>query len=49
MDFMRLRDGGQGLAPVQLALSIYMDALNIFIALLQIFGNGNGRRDSRWS
>ncbi len=50
VDFMRLRDGGQGLAPVQLALSIYLDALNIFIALLQIFGNGNGgRRDSRWS
>ena len=49
VDFMRLRDGGRGLAPVQLALSIYMDALNIFIALVQIFGNGNGRRDSRWS
>ncbi len=49
VDFMRLRDGGRGLAPVQLALSIYMDALNIFIALVQIFGNGNGRRNSRWS
>ena len=49
VDFMRLRDGGMGLTPVQLSLSIYMDALNIFIALVQIFGNGNGRRDSRWS
>ncbi len=49
VDFMRLRDGGRGLTPVQLSLSIYMDALNIFIALVQIFGNGSGRRDSRWS
>jgi modulator of FtsH protease len=50
VDFMRLRDGGLGLTPVQLSLSIYMDALNIFIALVQIFGNGSGgRRDSRWS
>ncbi len=49
VDFMRLRDGGQGLTPVQLSLSIYMDALNIFIALVQIFGNGGGRRDNRWS
>src|SRR5579875_341601 len=51
VDFMRLRDGGMGLTPVQLSLSIYMDALNIFIALLQIFGNGNGggRRRGSWS
>lgn len=49
VDFMRLRDGGLGLTPVQLSLSIYLDALNIFIALLQIFGNGSGRRDSRWN
>jgi modulator of FtsH protease len=49
IDFMRLRDGAQGLSPVQMALSIYLDALNIFIALLQIFGNGGGnRRDSGW-
>ena len=45
---MRLRDGGRGLTPVQLSLSIYLDALNIFIALLQIFGGGNRRRGS-WS
>jgi FtsH-binding integral membrane protein len=49
VDFMRLRDGGQGLTPVQMSLSIYLDALNIFLALLQIFGNGNGRRDRSWS
>ncbi len=49
VDFMRLRDGGAGLTSVQLALSIYLDALNIFIALLQIFGAGGGRRDRSWS
>ena len=50
VDFMRLKNGGQGLAPVQMALSIYLDALNIFIALLQIFGNGSGdRRRGSWS
>ncbi|MGI4827507.1 MAG: Bax inhibitor-1/YccA family protein [Janthinobacterium lividum] len=50
VDFMRLRDGGMGLSPVQLSLSIYLDALNIFIALLQIFGNGSGgRRRGNWS
>ncbi|MDE1154780.1 MAG: Bax inhibitor-1 family protein [Acidobacteriaceae bacterium] len=43
VDFMRLRDGAMGLAPVQMALSIYLDALNIFMALLQIFGNNNSR------
>jgi modulator of FtsH protease len=50
IDFMRLRDGALGLSPVQMSLSIYLDALNIFIALLQIFGSssGGGRRDSSW-
>src|SRR6185437_11363039 len=49
VDFMRLRDGAMGLSPVQMALSIYLDALNIFIALLQIFGSSSGnRRDSSW-
>jgi modulator of FtsH protease len=51
IDFMRLRDGAMGLSPVQMALSIYLDALNIFIALLQIFGSGNGsgnRRSGGW-
>jgi modulator of FtsH protease len=49
VDFMRLRDGGMGLTPVQMSLSIYLDALNIFLALLQIFGSGNDRRKSSWS
>jgi FtsH-binding integral membrane protein len=51
VDFMRLRDTGALYAsPVPLALSIYLDALNIFLALLQIFGNGNGRdrRSGSW-
>jgi modulator of FtsH protease len=45
VDFMRLRDRGQAYGPVQMALSIYLDALNIFIALLQIFGGGSRSRD----
>jgi FtsH-binding integral membrane protein len=45
VDFMRLRDTPAGVSPVQLALSIYLDALNIFIALLQIFGGGGRSRD----
>lgn len=45
VDFMRLRDtGAMYLSPVPLALSIYLDALNIFMALLQIFGGGNRER-----
>lgn len=49
LDFMRLKDGALGLSPVQMSLSIYLDALNIFIALLQIFGNGSGnRRQGGW-
>ncbi|MES2392583.1 MAG: Bax inhibitor-1 family protein [Acidobacteriota bacterium] len=52
VDFMRIKNGGrfrngaEGALPVQLALSIYLDALNIFLALLQLFGNGNNRRRS---
>jgi modulator of FtsH protease len=45
VDFMRLRDRGADYGPVQMALSIYLDALNIFIALLQIFGGGSRSRD----
>jgi modulator of FtsH protease len=41
VDFARIRAGGQGANAVQLATSIYLDAINIFLALLQIFG---GRR-----
>jgi FtsH-binding integral membrane protein len=43
IDFARLRAGGDGLTAVQMATSIYLDAINIFLALLQIFG---GRRSS---
>jgi len=51
VDFMRLRDSPANASPVFMALSIYLDALNIFLFLLQIFGNGSGggRRDSKWS
>lgn len=44
IDFARIRAGGDGLTPVQMATSIYLDVLNIFLALLQIFGNRD-RRD----
>lgn len=38
VDFARIRAGGGGLTPVQLATSIYLDAINIFLALLELFG-----------
>jgi modulator of FtsH protease len=38
IDFSRIRAGGDGRTAVDLAVSIYLDALNIFIALLQLFG-----------
>jgi FtsH-binding integral membrane protein len=40
-DFARIRAGGDGQSAVQLSLSIYLDAINIFIAILQLLG---GRR-----
>lgn len=43
IDFARIRAGGDGLTPVMMAVSIYLDAINIFLALLSIFG---GRRSS---
>jgi modulator of FtsH protease len=43
IDFARIRAGGGGATPVMLAVSIYLDGLNIFLALLQILG---GRRRS---
>jgi FtsH-binding integral membrane protein len=50
VDFMRLKDRGQDYGAVQMALSIYLDALNIFLALLQIFGGGSrDRRGGNWS
>ena len=45
IDFARLRAGGDGLSPVQMAVSIYLDAINIFLALLQIFGSRGRSRD----
>jgi modulator of FtsH protease len=44
VDFSRIRAGGDGLSAVDLAISIYLDAINIFIALLQLFGM-RSRRD----
>lgn len=38
VDFARIRAGGDGLTSVQIALSIYLDAINIFLAILQITG-----------
>jgi len=38
VDFSRIRAGGGGASPVDLAVSIYLDAINIFIALLSLFG-----------
>lgn len=43
IDFARLRAGGDGLTPVQLAVQIYLDAINIFLAVLQLLGSR--RRD----
>jgi len=45
IDFARIRAGGDGLTPVQMATSIYLDIVNIFLALLQIFGNQSRSRD----
>jgi len=45
IDFARIRAGGDGLTPVQMATQIYLDVINIFIALLQIFGNQSRRSD----
>ena len=40
-DFARIRAGGDGSSAVVLSLSIYLDAINIFLAVLQLMG---GRR-----
>jgi modulator of FtsH protease len=40
-DFARIRAGGDGQSAVSLSLSIYLDAINIFLAVLQLMG---GRR-----
>ncbi|MBV8726545.1 MAG: Bax inhibitor-1 family protein, partial [Candidatus Eremiobacteraeota bacterium] len=44
IDFARIRAGGDYYTPVQIALQLYLDAINIFLALLQIFG-GSRRSD----
>ncbi len=44
VDFGRIRAGGGGATAVELATSIYLDAINIFLALLSIFG-GRSRDD----
>jgi modulator of FtsH protease len=38
IDFQRIRAGGDGLAPVQMALSIYLDGINFFMAILRLLG-----------
>jgi modulator of FtsH protease len=38
VDFARIKAGGDGLTPVQMAMQIYLDGINIFLALLRIFG-----------
>ena len=43
-DFARIRAGGDGQSAVRLSLSIYLDAINIFLAILQLMGGGR-RRD----
>ncbi len=45
VDFSRIRAGGDGLTAVDLAVSIYLDGLNIFIALLELFGMRGSRDD----
>jgi modulator of FtsH protease len=42
-DFARIRAGGDGQSAVSLALTIYLDAVNIFLAILNLLG---GRRRS---
>ena len=44
VDFMRIRNGGDGATAVELALTIYLDGLNIFLALTEIFSGGSRRR-----
>jgi FtsH-binding integral membrane protein len=43
-DFARIRAGGAGMSATTLALSIYLDAINIFVILLQLM-SGRSRRD----
>jgi FtsH-binding integral membrane protein len=45
INFARIRAGGDGLTAVQIAASTYLNALNIFLALLQIFGGRSSNRN----
>jgi modulator of FtsH protease len=45
IDFARIRAGGDGLTPVQMSVQIFLDAINIFLALLQIFSGGRRSSD----
>ena len=38
VDFSRIRAGGDGATAVDMAISIYLDAINIFLALLELIG-----------
>lgn len=38
VDFARIRSGGDGQTSVEMAVQIYLDAINVFLALLRIFG-----------
>ncbi|MFY9781514.1 MAG: Bax inhibitor-1 family protein [Candidatus Baltobacteraceae bacterium] len=38
VDFARIRGGGGGATAIELATSIYLDSINIFLAILQILG-----------
>ena len=42
-DFARIRAGGDGRSAVSLSLSIYLDAINIFMAVLQLMGGRRSR------
>ena len=42
-DFARIRAGGDGRSAVVLSLSIYLDAINIFMAILQLMSGGRRR------
>ncbi len=43
-DFARIRNGGDGMSATQLSVGIYLDAINIFLILMQLMG-GRSRRD----
>jgi modulator of FtsH protease len=37
---MRIRNGGDGLTAIELAVGIYLDGINLFLALTRIFSGG---------